>query len=136
MSQGVIFIGELVRHKVFVGIVVKNFVGHSYRAIGAFPRGRKDDLGAERFEDVPAFGADTFRQGEFDAIALGCPNHSQGNSHIAGGGFENGLVFCKLAGLLGLIYHIKSGAVLNRAAGIIAFELGKDFNFAVPRNVL
>ena len=89
-------------------------------------RTRHANLGAERFEMQHLFGGHLVGNHQQYAIALGAGDECEAKTGVAGGRFDNGSARFETAIFFGGGDHGKRDAILDRASGILAFELDEQ----------
>ena len=92
----------------------------------AFAPRAQDQFGAEGLEDLAALLTHALGHDQKHFVAQGCADHGQADARVARRGLEDGVAFFDAPRLLGIPDHCQGDAVLDRAARIVAFQLGKD----------
>ncbi|MNF60755.1 hypothetical protein D3C84_423770 [compost metagenome] len=83
-------------------------------------------LGAHGLEVQHLLGGHLVRHHQHHPVALGPPHQGQAQAGIAGGGLDYGAAGLEPAVALGAVDHGDADAVLDGAAGVLAFELEKE----------
>ena len=91
---------------------------------------RHAHFGAERAQMLDLFARHLVGHDEDDAVALGDADLGEAEAGIAGGRLDDGAAALELALFLGRRDHRQRDAVLDRAAGILAFKLDEQPAFA------
>ncbi len=130
LGAGALVVGGLVRG---VGVLVEHdpvgppgghLAGLGDGGVGA-ARGRGEhDLGAEGRQQLAALQGGVLGHDAHQAVALAAREHGDGDAGVAGGGLQDGAALGEAALGLGGLDHLGRHAVLDRAGGVGAFELG------------
>ncbi len=83
-------------------------------------------LGAQRLQVQHLLGRHLVGHDQDDAIALGPRHQRQAEAGVAGGRLDHGAARLQAAVALGGIDHRQADAVLDRAAGVLRFELEEE----------
>ena len=86
-------------------------------------RSRQIHFGAERFQMQHLFARHLVGHDEHDSIALCARDQRKTQAGVAGGRFDHGAARLQLAAPLGAFDHRAADPVLDRAAGVLRFEL-------------
>jgi hypothetical protein len=86
-------------------------------------RARQHHLGAHRLEVEDLLAAHLVRHHQDQLVALLLRHQRQADAGVAGRAFHQRVAGLDLPGLLGRFDHRQADAILDRAAGIVAFEL-------------
>ena len=130
MRQG---IGELVGHKIFVGILRDEFAGQTDRAIRPFGGRRQTHRAAVSADDLAAFDRHGLAHHDLHGIAFDDADNSQSDAGISRRGFDDRLPFGQAAFAFGGFDHLDRNAVLDAARRIEPFELGEYLHFRIGR---
>src|SRR4030042_3129459 len=123
MGEDILLVVELIGHVILAGSLLKDFMRPYYSAVGGTVALGQLNLSAKGFDGAPPLHTDALGHGELHFIAQSSAYHAQGYPRVARGGLQYGLAFGQLTRLDGFFYHVKRGAVLDRAAGIAALQL-------------
>ena len=118
----------LVRVEVAIGFLSLEPSRLADRAVGAFERVGQEQLGAERFQDELALRARIRGHAQLDLVSARRANHRVRDTRIAGCRVENREAGFQGARFLAFRDHARRRAVLDRTAGVLAFDLRADFN--------
>jgi hypothetical protein len=88
------------------------------------------------FITCPPLGAHVLGHDQHHAQPPHGRGHGQGDAGVAAGGLDQGVAALDLAPLLGLHDHVQGRAVLDRARGVVALELGEDAVAGLPGHAL
>ena len=98
-------------------------------AVAAVHRIGQHEVGAVRVQQPLAFGRDVGRDAEADREAARGAEHGVGDAGIAGRRVEQRCGRCiKRPGPFALEHHGQGGAVLDRPARVLRFELGVNLD--------
>jgi hypothetical protein len=84
---------------------------------------RDPHVGTQRLQLQHLLGRHLVRDDEHDRIALCARDQREPEPRVAGGRLDDGAAGLQLAAALGALDHREPDAVLDRAAGILRFEL-------------
>ncbi len=120
----IVAVGKLIEH------LAAPFRGHLDRQIAsafhALFLAHQNQLCAVGGHGGLAFGARVVRHDQDEFVALDRRGHGQGDAGIAGSGFDQGVAGLDIAARFGPGNHRQRGTVLDRAGGVVAFELDQD----------
>jgi hypothetical protein len=120
----VVGVGELVQHAALA------FALHVLRQVArvfhAAALGRQHQLGAEGLHGLRPLDRQVLRHDQHHAVAADRRGHGQRDAGVAGGRLDQRVAGLDLAALLGALDHRQRGPVLDRAGGVVAFELAED----------
>ena len=98
------------------------------RAVGAFERIRKDQLGPECLQNELALGARVRGDAQLHFIAARRSNHRVRDAGIARRRVQNREAGTERARFLPLRNHARGGAILDRTARVLPFDFGANLD--------
>ena len=128
MRQRIGRVGELVGIE-GAGQLRGDLLGHVLVIFGmalADVGARHAHLGAQSAQMLDFLARHLVGHDEDDAVALGDADLGEAEPGVAGGGLDNGAATLQPAILLGRSDHRQRDAILDRAAGVLAFELDEQ----------
>ncbi|MNM58602.1 hypothetical protein D3C81_698360 [compost metagenome] len=124
VGDRVVAVGELVQHQ--AATFGLQLLGQVTGAFHALFLGHQDQLGAVGGHGGLALGGGVVGHDQDHLVALDRRRHGQGDTGVAGGGFDQGVAGLDLAAQFGAGDHRQRRAVLHRAGRIVTFELEQE----------
>ena len=132
VRERIVGIRELVEDDALA--LVAHLLREVARVLHAAGLRRQHELGAVRAHRLPTLERQVVRHHEDHPVALHRRDHRQRDAGVAGRGLDQRVAGPDVAALLGLDDHRQRRAVLDRARGIVAFELAEDDVRRLARN--